>query len=290
MAGFPLNLTLGPLILGAFFTVFFFGLTCMQTINYLKQFPNDVFVIKCTVVFLWTLQLVYTICICEGAYTMSVTDFGQILTLLYTPWGLNVGVVVGSLIDHGVQAFFVTRIYRVTGALTLSVFLWLVVAFLQGVSLKLAAEAIRSDSIPIVGVKWKWLLTLLFFGDACLDIVNACVLCFYLKVQSRTAFSPSTAAILDRLVVYTLQTGLGTSMVALAAAISFKVAPEDYIWTMFFMAMPGSFLSALLANINNRKSLSQPSSAATSSATNHGLSQVQFSRNIVVCRNRSLLY
>ncbi|KAJ7873359.1 hypothetical protein B0H14DRAFT_146487 [Mycena olivaceomarginata] len=210
MAGFPLDLTLGPIVIGAFFTVFFFGIICMQTINYLKQFPNDLILIKCTVIFLWVLQLTYTACICQGAYTLSVTDFGEILALLYTPWGLNLGVVVGSLIDHGVQAFFVARIYRATGALYISIFLWIVVAFLQGVSLRLAAEAIRTDSIPIVGQTQTWLITLLFFGDATLDIINACVLCFYLKVKSRSAFSQSTAVVLDRLVVYTLQTGLGT--------------------------------------------------------------------------------
>ncbi|KAF7330756.1 hypothetical protein MVEN_02414300 [Mycena venus] len=284
MTGF-LDLTLGPIIIGAFFTVFFFGITCMQTINYLKQYPNDILLIKCTVILLWILQLAYTACICQGAYTLSVTDFGQILDLLYTPWGLNLGVIVGSLIDHGVQAFFVARIYKATGALYLSIFLWIIVALLQAVSLKLAAEAIISDSIPIVGQTQRWLLTLLFFGDATLDIINACVLCFYLKVKSRSAFHQSTAVVLDRLVVYTLQTGLGTSMVALAAAISFKVAPQDYFWTMCFMSMPGSFLSALLANINNRKSLSQGSSVVSSANTNHGLGQgatIQFTRNVVI--------
>ncbi|KAJ6567232.1 hypothetical protein DFH09DRAFT_1156382 [Mycena vulgaris] len=286
MAPFALNLTLGPIVNGAFFSVFFFGIICMQTINYMKLYPNDILLIKCIVIFLWILQLAYTACICQGAYTMTVTDFGQLFSLLYTPWGLNLAVIVGSIIDHSVQAFFVARIYRATGFLYLSIFLWSTVAFLQGVSLVLGAEAIISDSIPIVGEKWRWLLTLLFFGDAALDIVNACVLCFYLKIQSRTAFSRSTAALLDHLVVYTLQTGLATSLVAFAAAIAFRVAPEDYIWTMFFMAMPGSFMSALLANINNRKSLSQPSSAVTSSANNysHNPGQgpiIHISRNIV---------
>ena len=46
---FNLSLTLGPIINGAFFCVFFFGLICMQTINYLKAFPNDIMLIKCTV-------------------------------------------------------------------------------------------------------------------------------------------------------------------------------------------------------------------------------------------------
>ncbi|KAJ7146142.1 hypothetical protein C8R44DRAFT_756690 [Mycena epipterygia] len=290
MAAFPLNLTLGPIVIGAFISVLFFGVICMQTINYLKKFPNDIVLVKCVVIFLWFLQLAYTACICQGAYTMSVTDFGSIFSLLFTPWGLNLAVVIGEIIDHVVQAFFVARIYRATGVFSLSIFLWLMVAFLQGVSLKLVVEAIRTDSIPVSVEKWRWLLELLFFGDAALDVVNACVLCFYLKVQSRSAFSQSTAALLNRLVVYTLQTGLATSFVALVAAISFKLAPEDYIWTCFFMAMPGSFMSALLVNINNRRSLSQPGSTLTNSAAGniHSVNQgatMQFSTNIVLSRD-----
>jgi hypothetical protein len=65
--------------------------------------------------------------------------------------------------------------------------------------------------------------------------------------------------------------------------VQFQVAPEDYIWTMFFTMLPGSFQSALLANINHRKSISQPNSTVTS-ANSHGLGQgvVHFSRNIMV--------
>jgi hypothetical protein len=91
------------------------------------------------------------------------------------------------LTDRLEQAFFVARIYKATGILSISIFLWLFVAMLQGISLMLAAEAIRTDSIPLVGQKWKSLITLLFFGDAALDIVNACVLGFYLKLKSRSA-------------------------------------------------------------------------------------------------------
>ncbi|KAJ7477096.1 hypothetical protein B0H11DRAFT_1290685 [Mycena galericulata] len=287
MAGFPLNLTLGPIINGAFFTIFFFGLICMQSINYFKQFPNDIYLIKCVVVFLWVLQMVYTACICQGAYTMAVTDFGEIFSLLYTPWGLNLGVVIGSIIEHSVQAFFVARIYKTTGFLYISILLWIAVAFLQGVSFKLAAEAIKSDSIPITEARFRWLLMLLFFGDATLDVVNACVLCFYLKLQSRATFSQSTLALLDRLVVYTLQTGLTTSFVAIGAAISFTVAPHDYIWVAFYMAMPGSFMSALLANINNRKNLTRPRTVVTSSnlGSGSGTAGIEISRSVVLTRD-----
>ncbi|KAJ7229072.1 hypothetical protein GGX14DRAFT_616637 [Mycena pura] len=285
MADLDLSLTMGPIIIGAFLCVFLFGLICMQTVNYLKSFPNDSLSSKCIVISIWALQLVYTACICQGAYTMSVTDFGQISALLFAPWGLNAAVIVGSLIDHGARAFFVARIYRVTKALCISLFLWTTIAFLLGVSLVLGAEAIRSKSIPITAEKWRWLYELLFFGDAALDIVDACVLCFYLKMQSRAAFSQSTTALVDQLVVYTLQTGLFTSFVALAAAISFKVAPEDYIWTVFYMAMPCTFVSARLAYINNRKNMSQtPFVVTCGDNLGHGTT-VQFSQSVMVSRD-----
>lgn len=95
--------------------------------------------------------------------------------------------VTGHLTEN--QAFFVARIYKATGALYISIFLWTVVLFLQSISLFLTIQEFRIDSIPILGFRFKTLLNALFFGDAILDIVNAVVLCFYLKIQSRTAFS-----------------------------------------------------------------------------------------------------
>ncbi|KAJ7497972.1 hypothetical protein B0H11DRAFT_827618 [Mycena galericulata] len=276
-----LGLTLGPIICAAFFTVFFFGVITMQTIAYLHtHFHKDLLFIKCFVIILWFTHLFFTACVCQGAYTMSVSDFGHTISLLFTPKALNAAIILGSLIDHSVQAFFVTRVYRVTGALHVSIVLWMMVAFLQAVSFKLAQESIRVDSIVLVGQKASWLLSALFFGDASLDVVMATVLCYYLKKQSRTAFK-TTAALLNRLVRYTIQTGLATSFVAIGAALSFQFAPKEYIWTAFLICMPGSFTIALLANLNSRRSLiAQPTSVVSGSNLESGV-VITYSRNVV---------
>ncbi|KAJ7062057.1 hypothetical protein C8F01DRAFT_1136296 [Mycena amicta] len=288
--GLNVNLILGPILCGAFLTIFLFGIACLQTVNYLKTFPNDLLYVKCTVLFLWTIELAYTVCVCQGVYTMAVTDFGQFFALLYTPWGLNVGVILGAIIDHCVQAFFVFRIFRATRALYLCTFLWTMVAVLQALSLYLAVESLRTDSIAVStsDPKYHPFLLSLFFGDATMDLVNAAVLCFHLRKQRQFAFSRSTTAIVDRLVVYTLQTGLATSVVAFAAAISIVVAPHEYLWTTFFLAMPCTFMNALLANINNRNNLTSAkrkhsihsSSGETHSSGSRG-PQVHISRSIV---------
>ncbi|KAJ7483158.1 hypothetical protein FB451DRAFT_1233525 [Mycena latifolia] len=281
-----LNLTLGPIINAAFITVFFFGVITMQTVAYIRNhFHDDVVFLKYFVVFLWLAHLLFAICLCQGAYTMSVSDFGRTFQLLFTPWGLNAAVVIGSLIDHSVQAFFVTRVYRVTGVLYLSIGLWTFVAFLQGVSTRLAVESIRVDSIVLVAQKDSWLISALFFGDASLDIVMASVLCYYLKKQSRSAFK-STAVLISRLIRYTIQTGLATSFVAIGAALSFTFAPTQYIWTAFLISMPGSFTIALLANINSRRNLAKPVSVSTGSHLESGI-VINYSRSVVLSRDTS---
>ncbi|KAJ6581034.1 hypothetical protein B0H19DRAFT_1113352 [Mycena capillaripes] len=266
---------LGPIISAAFFTVFFFGVITMQTEHYIRShFRNDLLFVKCFVVSLWFLHLLFTICICQAAYTRGVSDFGNAIGLLSTPWGLKVGIFIGSIIDHSVQAFFVTRVYRVTGALYVSIGLWTFVAFLQGVSLKMAQELLN----PIIFEPYShWLLSALFFGDASLDVVTASLLIYYLKKQSQSAFK-STAALLNRLVRYTIQTGLVTSFVAIAAALSFKISPESFIWVAFWISMPGSFSIALLANINNRSNLI----AATNSNSLESEVVIIYSRDVVV--------
>ncbi|KAJ7308575.1 hypothetical protein DFH08DRAFT_900311 [Mycena albidolilacea] len=272
----------------------------MQTDEYIRNyFAKDPLYIKSFVLFLWYalalgvpscspvsprfIHVVFTVCICQGVYTMSVTDFGETIRLLFTPRAFHAALILGSIIDHSVQAFFVARVYRVTGALYVSIGLWTVVAFLQGVSVKLTQESIHLDSIALVGQKSSWLLSALFFGDASLDIVMASVLIYYLTQQKRTAFK-STAALLSRLVRYTIQTGLATSFVAMGAALSFKFLPNYYIWTAFLISMPGSFTIALLANINSRRSLIQPvGPVSTGTIPLESGVVITYSRNVVVC-------
>ncbi|KAJ7308579.1 hypothetical protein DFH08DRAFT_900331 [Mycena albidolilacea] len=256
----------------------------MQTDEYIRNhFTKDPLYIKSFVLFLWLTHVAFTVCICQGAYTMNVTDFGETTRLLFTPQSINAALILGGIIDHSVQAFFVTRVYRVTGALYVSIGLWTMVTFLQGMSLKLAQKTIHLDSIALVGQKSSWLLSALFFGDASLDIVMASVLFYYLTQQKRTAFK-STAVLLNRLVRYTIQTGLATSFVAIGAALSFKFSPNYYIWMAFMILMPGSFTIALLANINSRRSLIQPVAPVSTGADPlESGTVITYSRNVVVC-------
>ncbi|KAJ7105116.1 hypothetical protein C8R43DRAFT_225352 [Mycena crocata] len=48
----------------------------MQTTAYMRtHFQNDLLFVKCFVVFFWLIHLLFTICICQDTYKMSVIDF-----------------------------------------------------------------------------------------------------------------------------------------------------------------------------------------------------------------------
>ncbi|KAF7304316.1 Zn(2)-C6 fungal-type domain-containing protein [Mycena chlorophos] len=298
-----LDATLGPLVVGGFLTVFCFGIICSQTIYYLQHFPKDRWLVKGFVIFLWISQLAYTIAICQGTYGVSVGDFGQIEALTYAPWGLSAGQILGGVIDHLIQAFFVLQIYRATHRLFLGIVLWTLVVLLETLAAYLCAQLLKTHSIPLTfdDQKNHRFLLLLFFGDATMDLVNAAILCFHLKVQREAAFTKTTLALVDRLLMYTLQTGLTTSLVAFAAAIAYAINQNNYIWVIFFELLPCSFLSALLSNINNRANLRSydvpestgiPSGFGTSysgpstGSASHGRGvQVQIAQSVVLARD-----
>ncbi|CAK5276081.1 unnamed protein product [Mycena citricolor] len=68
-----------------------------------------------------------------------------------------------------------------------------------------------------------------------------------------TAEGPATARtgmVLNQLVLYATNTCITTSVVAGATAICLAISPDTYVWALFFLAMPGSFMTAFLANVN----------------------------------------
>ncbi|KAF7304311.1 hypothetical protein HMN09_00832900 [Mycena chlorophos] len=293
-----LDKSLAPMICGAFICVFAFGIASVQFTHFLQTFPNSMYWNKAFVVFLWTAQLAYTICICQGTYAMAVDDFGNLEGLGVTPRGLNGAQILGGIIDHPIQIFFILQIFRATNRWLLCLCLALAAIILEVVALYICVDLLKTHSISVTfGLPlYHKLVLVLFFSDGALDLVNAAVLCWHLRVQRQAAFTKRTLALVDHLVVYTLQTGFTTSLVAFSAAIAYAIAPENFIWVIFYEMLPCSFLCALLANLNNRGSLRFTNGNTTSASiytTTTGVTatggsaglQIKVAQNIVFARD-----
>ncbi|KAG9317622.1 hypothetical protein JVU11DRAFT_1832 [Chiua virens] len=85
------------------------------------------------------------------------------------------------------------------------------------------------------------------------DTVIALILCVLLQ-RSRTGFQKSNTLI-NKLIIFSVNTGLLTSVFALASLISISVWPNAFVYTTFYFCMGRLYCNTLLATLNARKIL-----------------------------------
>ncbi|KAF9267527.1 hypothetical protein L218DRAFT_955399 [Marasmius fiardii PR-910] len=88
---------------------------------------------------------------------------------------------------------------------------------------------------------------------AAADILIAASLCYYLS-KSRTGFK-RTDSLISTLIIYTLTTGLMTSIIDIIIIIAFTTMPTNYVWLAFFWIVGRCYVNSLLAALNSRDSL-----------------------------------
>ncbi|KAF8314613.1 uncharacterized protein EI90DRAFT_420685 [Cantharellus anzutake] len=89
--------------------------------------------------------------------------------------------------------------------------------------------------------------------EALADLVIALVMSYFLN-RRRTGFQ-QTDTVLRKLTVYSINTGLLTSALALVVMFFFAFYGFHFIHLMFFLPLGGVYTASLLANLHSRSSL-----------------------------------
>jgi len=113
---------------------------------------------------------------------------------------------------------------------------------------------VEIDQFP----KLIWVTSVGLGSAAACDIIIAVSLCSYLT-RSRTGFK-RTDSLITTLIVYSLTTGLVTSVIASAAVITFAIMPTNFIWMSFFWVLGKCYVNSFLAALNSRDALRERAS------------------------------
>ncbi|KAF9455148.1 hypothetical protein BDZ94DRAFT_1242462, partial [Collybia nuda] len=184
------------------------------------------------VVVIWIGAIVHIICILRGLYSVTVTQFGQAPQLIGIPLIFIVSAGFGGLVRSAVQSIYVYRMYKYSGSLYMPILCWGISAY------EFVAGIIISVVVPPApfGVQmqrinqWSWLLYTMFVSAAFVDVITAVSLCYQLR-KNREKGLERTVRIIDKLVIWTIQTGLLTSLTAIAVTITAKGNhPAVYKW------------------------------------------------------------
>ncbi|KAJ2924113.1 hypothetical protein H1R20_g12986, partial [Candolleomyces eurysporus] len=255
MVAATLGNTLGAMQIGATLAMFLFGILTLQVETYFQLFRDDHRGLKLLVALVWALELAHTICSAAESYRGTITFYGNIAGYQRHPL-MGVATVLGSLITLIVQCFFALRVwkalpnpFRYIGAACG------VAAFLRSIAgIFLGTRFMVAKSLTEYRLQWGWLIRTLLGSGAAIDVIIAVSMLYFLLSKRKSGFA-ATTRLVDRLLAYTVRTGLFTSVTAILVLVTFVAIPQAYIWGGIYVILAKLYSNSLLSALNERRRL-----------------------------------
>ncbi|KAJ7091386.1 hypothetical protein B0H15DRAFT_835807 [Mycena belliarum] len=273
MAPVPSTLdnTYGLLYIAVVVSASLYGAGLLQFWMYIRKYHSkDPLIVKGLVVAVIVCDTIQQAMLCHAVYTYLVTSIGKPTILPSVVNTLMIELFFSCAIATMVQQFYCWRIYKIgqsaimAGAVSLVS--WTSCATLTVYSIK--AVQLNELSQVITLEKLSIAANSLSAGT---DVLISVVLVVLLQ-SVKTGFKRSTDLI-NRLMVFTFNTGLPTSICALIATICIAAFPNTFLYIFFFLLLGRLYTNSLLVTLNSReyiKSSSQAGSREQYSLENSG--------------------
>ncbi|KIM37534.1 hypothetical protein M413DRAFT_76952 [Hebeloma cylindrosporum] len=238
-----LGTTIGALQIGSLFAIFLFGIVTLQAYLYYDAIPEDRWTYKALVAAVWILELGHTVGVSYEVYNASITLYGK-PNELTTFKALGAVIAISGAITLLVQGFFSLRVYRVLSKpyKYIGVFCF-ALSFIRTVgSIYLTFQAVAARNVAQYNKEWQWLVSSLLVVGTAIDIIIAVSMLWYLG-EKRGKGLMRVSTVIDRLIGFTIRTGLLTSISAVALLICFLTMPDNLIWLAMY-----TFLAKLYSN------------------------------------------
>ncbi|GLB33468.1 hypothetical protein LshimejAT787_0103520 [Lyophyllum shimeji] len=245
--------TMGASLVGVICAAILYGVSCVQTWYYFDKYRGDVWYIKTLVCGIWIFDSIHQGLISHTVYTYLITNYNNPEVLGNMVWSILLEVLFNAFIGFFVQGFLTLRVWRLSGGnvplivLTVS----LVVAEF-GCSVAFTIHSMKL-------VTWEQLAELKGLSmavnilAAVTDALIAGALCFFLH-RSRTGFRKSDTMI-SKLIMFTVSTGVLTSICAIASLVSIIVWGKTLIYVAFYFSLGRLYSNSVLATLNARQAI-----------------------------------
>ncbi|KIK64391.1 hypothetical protein GYMLUDRAFT_413229 [Collybiopsis luxurians FD-317 M1] len=253
--------TLGVFEIGILVSTILFGIVTAQVYVYHRNFPDESLWIKYGVVdAMWLVELGHTICTFHMLYFYTISHYGDPTSIGISPPSLGAAIIL-----HGIIIIF--------GRLYLPIFS-IILLFCQVLAITTLGSQliiVATKSSAKFEAEWSWLIFTLLGVRAVADITITGTMVYYLRTRRKAAIK-RTILLLDKLILWSLETGVVISVVGFSSMIlaSFiakdKTLSKSYLWLALIMVVPKVFSNTMMANINSRMDLrrAMPSSVEIS--------------------------
>lgn len=250
-----LDLSLGAIEVGVMISTMLYGINCVQVyMYYIRDKPKDPWYIQALVPLVWVIDTLHTCFMIKYLYYTTVIRYGDVSAIGEASWALNTSAFFDGLAGALVQGFFAHRIYVLSRRWPLTIISWIgsLAVVITDTSVMAIAQATQYD-LATFESKYRWAIITGLVLQLFVDLVNTTSLCVLLRVE-RTGFQ-NTDGILNKLFVWTIQTGIITSIAAILM-VAFSVGlPNSALWVSISIFYSKLYSNSLMAALNGRQSL-----------------------------------
>ncbi|KAI0368658.1 hypothetical protein BV20DRAFT_452243 [Pilatotrama ljubarskyi] len=247
-----MDVTIGVILVGLAVTASLFGVSTAQAGWYFKHYRHDRTFLRVLVGLVWSLDIchliLYSITMWLYLAERELAAFGE--TAL--PWTSNVQILCNACVVFVIQTFYAFRIMTLSRSLRLTAALAAFVLADFGLAVTLFVKSLMTDTVSEY-IQLEAFDIALSTLTAATDVLLSGTL-VTLLARSRTGSSIANRLI-NRLLFYTINTGLLTSLCAVLSLIMVLVSPTTSIYVMFYYIGAHLYSVSLLATLNARAGL-----------------------------------
>ncbi|OCH90218.1 hypothetical protein OBBRIDRAFT_620742 [Obba rivulosa] len=250
-----LDSTLGAGFIGVVAAATIYGVTNVQTYIYYRQCQDDPIWYQRSIFLLWIMDTLHQVLITHVMYTYAVTNFGNAQALQSPTWSLMAHVLVTGTSDVIIRSLFCLRLWKLHGKNRIMVFPIMVFAILSwaGSIVFSLRGLVKNNFAALDQISWDLFMSM--SANIAADTLLAASLVVSLW-RLRTGI-PRIDSIVHVLMLYSINTGVLTSVFALLCFIMLAIMPGNFVYLAILFLLPKLLLNAFLAILNARQSLHQ---------------------------------
>ncbi|OBZ71785.1 hypothetical protein A0H81_08279 [Grifola frondosa] len=237
-----LDKTQGAVFIGVIVAAMLYGVSCAQVWYFYIRYPNDSGLVKILVGLVWIFDTAHQALISHTVYTYLIVNYGNGNTLDRIVWSIIVEVLFNGLTALLVQSFFMLRIFKLSDKniwLIAPVFFLVLGEFASVIGTSDAVALYVAQALPLQTFdqldELKALSMVVNGLAAAGDVLIAAILCTMLH-RSRTGFK-SSDSLINRLIIFSVNTGLLTSICAVLSLVTIAALPNTFIYICFYFTL-----------------------------------------------------
>ncbi|CDO69414.1 hypothetical protein BN946_scf184791.g9 [Trametes cinnabarina] len=272
-----LNVTVGALLIGVLVTAVYdlsrpsvthksranpfecsgFGITTLQTYMYMNRFPKDPWYIHWTVWSLLVLDTSHIILSWHMTYYYLIINFNNPPALDNSVWSFNITVVVTAVITVIVHCFYARRVF-ILGNRS-----WTLVVLILSLSMVrlicgciVTAKIFVLKKLALLPIKIPAEVGTGLGAGTLADIIITSSLVYFLhghKSGFNNRYVLQLDTTLDKIIYWTVNNGLLTSVVGLVVIVTFSVMPDNMVFLGVHLLLSKLYANSLLATLNFRQ-------------------------------------